>query len=313
MQLDKASIYTDLAGLQRIKQLPKDDSDEALRAVAKQFESIFVNMMMKSMRQANEVFEKGGLNDSSESRFYRDMFDQQLSLSLSSGNGIGLAEALLRQLKQAKGQTEILPSSDDTAVDYGVNTTPDALSHNPAKINPFTGAAVSQPQPEPQLSFASPEAFVKHLYPKVEAAAQQLGVDARYLLSQAALETGWGNHMITKPDGSNSFNLFGIKADAGWQGDVARVSTLEYRDGIARREMAAFRAYQSYEESVQDYVHFLQSSGRYQKALAVASDGEQYVEELQKAGYATDPAYAEKIRNIVNRNLQAAMTQPDAG
>lgn len=308
MQLDKASIYTDLAGLQSIKKLPKDDSDEALRAVAKQFESIFVNMMMKSMRQANEVFEKGGLNDTNESKFYRDMFDQQLSLSLSSGKGLGLADALFRQLKQSQGGTETPSMTDKASVSEGVKATPHL-----SKVNPFTEATVSKPQPEPHKSFASPEEFVKHLYPKVEAAARQLGADARYLLSQAALETGWGNHMITRQDGSNSFNLFGIKADASWQGDVARVSTLEYRDGIAQRETANFRAYQSYEESVQDYIHFLQSNGRYQKALSVAGDGAQYVEELQKAGYATDPAYADKIRNIANRNLQAVLTQSDAG
>lgn len=285
-KLQEAGIFTDLSGLQKIKQLPKGESEEALKAVAKQFESIFVNMMMKSMRDSNAVFEEDSLFGSNEQKFYRDMFDQQLALTMSSGNGIGLADVLARQLSKS----------------YGTAAEPQAA----AGSMPLTGAPKAEAKlPVEDVVFDSPQAFVEYLYPKAEKVAQKVGVDPRYMVAQAALETGWGQHTMKKSDGANSFNLFGIKADTRWDGEVARVSTLEYRDGIARREQANFRAYSSFEESLDDYIDFIESNERYQKALSVAQQPEQFVQELQRAGYATDPAYAEKISDIARRSVFA--------
>ncbi len=294
MQLDKASVFTDLAGLQSIKRLPRGESEEALRAVAEQFESIFVNMMMKSMRDSNAVFEEGSLTSSNEQKFYRDMFDQQLSLTMASGRGVGLADVLVRQLSKSYG-AEVRQTSENLP-----GTALDTIDHKPVvEMQGDTG----QETPDTAPVFESPQAFVDYLYPRAQKIASRLGLDPRFMVSQAALETGWGQKVMSRADGGSSYNLFGIKADERWQGEVARVSTLEYRGGIPRREQASFRVYNSFDESLEDFADFLSSSQRYQKALSVSDDPEQFILELQHAGYATDPAYADKISNIANGDV----------
>jgi flagellar protein FlgJ len=140
--------------------------------------------------------------------------------------------------------------------------------------------------------------FMSQLLPHAQQAASELGVDANVLLAQAVLETGWGKSVIKNSQGDSSFNLFNIKADKSWQGKQARVSTLEFDGGVARKEMAGFRSYESYKQSFDDYVSFIKSNPRYSSALKMAENPERYVHELQKAGYATDPNYAEKVLNI---------------
>ena len=165
--------------------------------------------------------------------------------------------------------------------------------------------------------FSSSEAFSQQLYPAARQAASMLGVDPRLLLSQAALETGWGQRMISGNRGENSFNLFGIKADASWQGPKVWVDTLEYRDGVAVRERAAFRAYGSYEESFADYARFIREQPRYQEALRQAGTPRGYIQALQQAGYATDPDYARKVMAIYRgdsiQQAPLAMNQSAAG
>jgi flagellar protein FlgJ len=154
--------------------------------------------------------------------------------------------------------------------------------------------------------------FMNQLLPHAQQAADKLGVDANILLAQAALETGWGQSVIKNDQGKSSFNLFNIKADKSWTGQQARVSTLEYADGMARKEMAGFRSYDSYKASFDDYVDFIKSNPRYNEALKKADNAAQYVRELQKAGYATDPRYAEKIMNIYHSQV-SAQSQANAG
>ncbi len=302
-QLQQASVYTDLTGLQKIKQVSRAEqaeggqSDQSLREVAEQFESIFVNMMMKSMRDANAVFEKGGLSDTNEAKFYRDMMDNQLAVSLTQGKGIGIADAVERQLREIQNPT----------VGRSFNSQMDAsdlrrLAQPRQQSTQADAVETKAPTVQP-LSFSSPQDFAEKLLPLAEKVAPSLGVDPSYLVAQAALESGWGQKSINHADGSNSFNLFGIKAGADWQGDVARITTTEYRDGVVQKEQANFRAYGSYEESLQDYSDFIRSNSRYQKALDVAADPQRYVEELQRAGYATDPQYAEKIYSISQRDV----------
>ncbi len=148
--------------------------------------------------------------------------------------------------------------------------------------------------------WSQPEQFVQELMPHAQAVAKELGVKAEVIVAQSALETGWGKYTMRRSDGSVAFSLFGIKADHRWSGDTVQVSTLEFKDGYMQKEMAQFRAYDSVGEAVQDYVRFIKGSARYQQALDNKGDDAHYVKGLQKAGYATDPAYANKILNILH-------------
>ncbi len=306
-----ADMYTDLNSLQKIKQLGRGgdtEKQQALEAVAKQFESVFLNMMMKSMREANEAFKDDSMSSSNEMDFYQNMFDQQLTLTLSK-DGVGIADALMRQLQRQ------LPMSNN-AEESKVSMNPFDL-YGDLKKMVATKSNVSETNEQPSVlpsksdkdlieahrPISSADEFKRRLLPLAETAARELGIDPRLILSQAALETGWGKHMIRKPNGDNSFNLFGIKANHGWQGDVASVKTLEYHNGVAQPQRANFRSYGSYEESFNDYVNFIQGQSRYHNALSDSQAPDHYVRELQRAGYATDPDYANKILNIAERHF----------
>ncbi|MDT8387888.1 MAG: flagellar assembly peptidoglycan hydrolase FlgJ, partial [Thiogranum sp.] len=151
-----------------------------------------------------------------------------------------------------------------------------------------------------QWTPASPEQFIRDVWPHAKRAAGSLGVQPEALVAQAALETGWGKHMIKAHDGASSFNMFGIKADSRWQGDRTASETLEFRDGLVRKERAQFRVYGSLKDSFNDYAEFLQRNPRYQDALTNTADTPAFTRSLKEAGYATDPAYSEKINNIMN-------------
>lgn len=295
--LTDTGVYTDLTSLQKIKQLNNESEEggkEALEAIAKQFESVFINMMMKSMRDANEAFKDDDMSGSNEMGFYQQMFDQQLALSISN-RGFGLADALTRQLRQT-----IDPRSNPT--------------DKPETVNPFNDYQAVPVQTDNSLSssfendrevFVDQQQFIDRMMPLAKQAAKKIGLDARYLVSQAALETGWGQHLIGNAQGRNSHNLFGIKAGNEWQGNVVVVDTLEYRHGVAAKEKASFRAYASYAESFEDYANFILQQERYSEAAGAVHSPEQYVRELQQAGYATDPEYANKIINIVSQNFSS--------
>jgi flagellar protein FlgJ len=161
---------------------------------------------------------------------------------------------------------------------------------------------MAQPPLAPaKRAFSSADDFVATMLPMAQQAAQRIGIDPRYLVAQAALETGWGKSVMRQQDGSSSHNLFGIKAGSSWQGAQARAITSEFRNGQMVKETAAFRSYDSYQDSFHDLVTLLQSNNRYQEVLKVADKPEQFVRELQKAGYATDPDYASKISQIAKQ------------
>lgn len=285
------ALYTDLNALKGLNN--GDKSPESLRAVAQQFESIFVKMMLDSMRDANAVFAEGNYLDNSETDFYQDMMDNQLSVSLSEGKGIGLADVIFEQLSRYNSRPQRVDNIDQSVLLRSSDASRpqvEQLSLNNQSKHP--------PTSEP-FQFEDPEAFVESLLPMAAKIGRQMGVDHRALLAQAALETGWGKFISQASDGKSSYNLFNIKADHRWQGDTVSISTLEYRDGVAVRERAAFRAYNSFEESFQDYLQFISESPRYQPAIKVGSDGEQYIKLLHEAGYATDPAYAKKVSQIM--------------
>lgn len=373
--LDSGS-YSDLNRLNQLKVGKDRDGEENVRKVAQEFESLFLNEMLKSMRSATEVLSKDNPFNSQASKQYQDMHDQQLSVTLSrEGGGVGLAEVLIRQLTKQKEVSDkpnpfdqvaqtagakwasnpnaaVAPaeaSRNDTALlnqrrlalpgRLAVQAMAEAAASAPAagqagqsqplvdmdwkpatafaapQDKPLTinGVPSSEPAATSKSRFSSPAEFIATMLPMAEKAAARLGVEPRFLVAQAALETGWGKSMIRQQDGSNSHNLFGIKA-TGWKGASANVTTTEYVNGKATREKAGFRAYDSFEHSFNDYVRLLESNDRYSKAIQVAGttgDSERFVNELQRAGYATDPQYARKINQIA-RKVQTYQTIADA-
>ncbi|MGB1238945.1 MAG: flagellar assembly peptidoglycan hydrolase FlgJ [Pseudomonadales bacterium] len=340
---DTNRLYSDLNSLQPLKRQAQNNDPEALKEVARQFEQIFLQTLLKSMRDANEsIASEDSVFSGGNIRFYQDMLDQQLSMEMVQGKGIGLSEVLVKQLS---GQLNMaVDTADKVSGDTRVSS--DALLER-AYLNGANLAAsailgqqgVSETQLDSALrdsidefkrrrdavyqregadlpdTFASSKEFVEKLLPLAEQVAGELGVDPKVLLAQAALETGWGKHMVRNADGSNSYNLFNIKPGSRWQGDTASSSTLEFKDGVMQRENAHFRAYASYEDSFKDYVQFLKGSPRYSRALESAADPVQYLNLLQRAGYATDPKYADKITRIFENNIvpQAAEKPKGSG
>lgn len=311
--------YHDLTGLAQLKHSSGGDDDAALKQAAKQFESIFMGMLLSSMRKANEVFEDDGVLNSNATKFYQDMYDKQLSTELSEKGSLGLADLLVQQLRPTKGKTtpasmlkvptEAAPvpdkkASTDTQVPAVAPVKKSAEVAQPIVTTApqvITETLASEPDPDNEdWTFESPGEFIQKLMPAAKQAAQKLGLEPLALLAQAALETGWGQRTFKTAEGNNSFNFFGIKAHNSWQGDVAVVDTLEYRQGVAQKEKAKFRAYESPEQSLGDYVDFIKSNPRYQQAVAMADNPKAYFQQLQAAGYATDPNYAQKILSVFN-------------
>ena len=303
-----ADVYTDFQGLAKLRAEARSDSPKALREAARQFEALFLQQMLKSMREASLG---EGLMENDQTKHYQAMYDQQLGIDLSKGRGLGLAETLMRQLG---GQ---FPEQPDQAIAARAAPTQgyaqgrsDAGRGQPgphlsaARAVPAPGHTVgrsdaSRDRQEPHWRPESAQEFVQALRPHAERAAAALGTQPEVLIAQAALETGWGRAMPRHEDGSPSHNLFGIKADARWDGERVAVQTMEFRDGHMQRERASFRSYDSLAASFEDYVSFLRQNPRYQQALEAAGDGTRYLRELQQAGYATDPDYADKINAIL--------------
>jgi len=340
MDTSRTTSYTDLSGLNQLKQLGRKDDAAALHKVAQQFESMFVSQLLKNMREGTKIFNEDDPMNSSEVEFHQEMYDQQLSLNLSSGKGIGLADVLERQLGK---QYHINKPADKTSAADKVLNKPFAINRNEHSsgmalnsartLKPLgkatdkvfkikansSGAkpAVKSQEKAPADSkaektsvFDSPEQFIKSLYQHASEAAKALGVKTEVLLSQAALETGWGKHVMQDKSGNSSHNLFGIKANdgnadtdksgAGWKGNVVNVSSLESENGVMKPVVSAFRSYDSFKDSFDDYVSFLKSNPRYQQALSVAHDTTKFVNALQESGYATDPEYAKKLLDIIS-------------
>jgi len=359
-----SGAYTDLNRLSSLKHGDRD-SDANVRKVAQEFESLFISEMLKASRKASDVLADDNPMNTQTVKQYRDMYDQQLAVSMSrEGGGIGLQDVLVRQLSKNKStpaNTSPFPRNEGSAPALWGNKVAEPVhaaqsaSRNdvaalnsrrlalpgkltdrllagivPSATNPaattntaavpardgqqvaqsfavpegglrITGRAVAQPPLAPKKAFSDSDEFVATMLPMAEQAAKRIGVDPRYLVAQAALETGWGKSVMRNSDGSSSHNLFGIKASGNWEGDSARAITSEFRDGQFVKETAAFRSYDSYQDSFHDLVSLLQNNSRYQEAVKAADKPEQFVQELQKAGYATDPNYASKISQIARQ------------
>lgn len=283
----------DIAGLDKLRQkaVDGDEASEkaALTAAAKQFEAIFTSMLFKSMRDANSTFESG-LMDSQNQQFYRQMMDEQMSSELSSSGSLGLADMIVAQLTSGSVENQNANAR---------NTDFEAMMQKVDRIRQEradTTTVMQSDKAEPSR-FNSPESFVSSMKPYAEKAARALGVDSSLLLAQAALETGWGQKVINNSRGSSN-NLFNIKADRSWSGDKVATQTLEYHQGVPVKEQAAFRSYQNYEDSFNDYVRFLNENPRYTTALRHGGNNEEFIRGIHQAGYATDPSYADKVLRV---------------
>ncbi len=294
---DRPFLYSDFRQLADLRLKARQDRQAALKQTAKQFEALFVQMVLKQMRQTTPG---DPLMGGERSRFYRDLYDRQLALHLAERGGIGIAEMIVRQLSRPQPATV----TGRELSDYRRQPVPDSLTGTKAEAAAKT-AGTAPGRPAPPSRFENPAQFLQALLPEARRAAAKIGVDPKLLLAQAALETGWGKKIIHHADGRSSHNLFNIKAGRSWKGDRVQVDTLEYRDGVAVKKRAQFRAYRDYRESFEDYLALLRSP-RYAEALRQAGDPERYLHALQRAGYATDPHYADKILAIYRRQTVAA-------
>ncbi len=328
MQTSAPNLYMNMSQFSEMKLAAREDSANAGKAAAQQFEGLFIQMMLKNMRSAAIMDES---QHSSYMDFYTDMHDKQISMMMAKQGGMGIADLLERQLakfttegKEAAGsignelpsyrrgtvQAQMMPEQTlpMKGMDY-VASNPEVKTHefyfNPVKDNEFvTGAEASLVSETitPFYGWDNPNSFVNDLWSHAETAAAKLGVSANVLVAQSALETGWGRHAMKKPDGSIAFNLFGVKSSHGWTGPSVSQNTLEFRQGAMEQETARFRSYDSVSESLNDYVNFIQSNPRYSDALKHGGSDAAYIKGLHKAGYATDPNYSNKVIRIMQQS-----------
>jgi len=278
--LTPAGLAADPTALNALKSGAGGDR-AAIKEAAKQFESLFMRELIKSMREATQ---KSGLMDSEGENLGTDLLDQQFAVQLSGLPG-GLSEAIERQLARQMGGA-------------------DAPAAAAAPGAPVPAATLDKVSAGPRQS-----AFVEQHAQAAASVAREVGIPASYMIGQAGHETGWGRSEIRHADGSPSFNLFGIKATGGWQGKVAEITTTEYIDGEPRKVTAKFRAYDSYEDSFRDYARLIGNSPRYQQAMEQLHSVQGFAQGLQRGGYATDPAYAAKLSRAINTTLSLQRAQ----
>ena len=366
----------DTTDLNAIRRAARENSPDALKAAARQFEALFTNMMLKSMRSATP---KNGMFDSEQTRLYTSMLDQEMSQTFAK-RGLGLADAMLRQMTNNSR-----PPLADIKPDQGIRSdsldtiSPSTLTQEVQTVQPTRAEQVAQATIEARKkalleslatvkfgessaldglsglsgTFAAPQqlmssellrqaladtirqqqsllgagkqayqsssyavgansskpahvrAFQESLASEAEEASSATGIPAKFMLGQAALESGWGRRVIKNADGTTSHNLFGIKAGKSWKGKVVETTTTEYVNGVALRKKQKFRAYDSYAESFRDYARLLKNNPRYQNVLANSQDAVGFARGLQRAGYATDPQYAAKLTSIIQKSLSA--------
>lgn len=282
--MDVGGLAFDSQSLDKLKLQAKQSPDQSLKAVARQFETVFLNMMLKSMREATP---QDGAFDSEQTRMFTGMLDQQLAQSMAD-RGVGLADIMMRQLTQ----------HPVLSAESGVpGTQHSALSTQNSALGTQHSIPSTQHLPSAYKGDVQ-QSFIDKMRPHAEQASRTTGIPAHLIMGQAALESGWGKREIRMADGSDSHNLFGIKAGKEWNGKVAEVTTTEYHNGTASKQVERFRAYDSYTEGFQDYVKLLSDNPRYAGVLD-QGDSKAFAQALQQAGYATDPRYADKLVSVI--------------
>ncbi|MBW9332404.1 flagellar assembly peptidoglycan hydrolase FlgJ [Herbaspirillum sp. RU 5E] len=311
------SLAVDANGLNGLREAAKQNSPESIKGAAKQFEALFLNMVMKSMRDATP---QNGPFDNEQTKMFTSMLDQQLSQSLAQ-RGVGLADVLTRQLSASLPKKlpdaqdlEGNPTPGEEGLPMGIPLVKDMSDADRAKfIQSFASQQAAEgtdqdgrnKQRRNSNKPAHVEAFQNRLQADAEMASKITGIPAKFMLAQAALETGWGKKEIVTRDGRSAHNLFGIKATGNWTGKVVEATTIEYINGKPQKRVEKFRAYDSYADAFKDYANLLRSNPRYEKVLASAQDAHGFAYGLQRAGYATDPHYAEKLSRIIRQSLSA--------
>ena len=278
--------YGDARSLESLKTSAAKDPKAAVREAAKQFESLFMQQLLKTMRESAQ---SSGMLDNEATKLGSEMLDTQWAGKLSGLPG-GLSDVIAKQLERQMGMSPGPIPKNDSA-----NRTP---------VNPF------KPDAEVKLPQQAAAGFVQQHQAAAANAEQATGIPASFMIAQAAHETGWGRKEIRHTDGTPAYNLFGIKAGSNWNGPTADVVTTEYVNGQPRKMVQKFRAYSSYAESFADYAQLMKNNPRYEQVLAARNNAHGFAQGLQKAGYATDPAYAQKLSQVINTTLrlQRSMT-----
>ncbi len=301
----------------------------ALKQAAEQFEAIFVRQLLGSMRKVNDLFKQDSIFDSQTTDFYQNMWDDQISSNLSGGSSGGISDLLVQQLGGVAAQHPLKPESVNTVrnietkIDKKINfiqrtTIPGSANYQNEKINsavsfdqtlspetidkllPQTVEKVARPEPQ---KFSSPQDFIDFMKPLAIKASEVLGIKPQFIVAQSALETGWGKFIIQSKIHGNSRNLFNIKDKNDWHGKTAVKTSVEF-DGVnLTQQQATFRVYDSFKQSLDDFMKFIQSDQRYQPLLENGQDSQAYLDHLQKSGYATDPEYASKISRILGSEI----------
>ena len=297
------SLAADAQSLGNLKMEAGKNTPAAIRETAKQFESLFMRELMKSMREATM---KSGMLDSAGGDLGTDLLDQQFAVQMSGQPG-GLSDLIALQLTRQMAGT----NKDAVAGGAGQTANPvDAIKST--KVGPASAPSTSFVGKTARAPTESQSNFVQRHSEVASEVEKATGIPASFMLGQAGHETGWGKFEIKHKGGASSHNLFGIKAGAGWTGKVAEVTTTEFVDGVATKKLAKFRAYDTYADAFKDYARLITESPRYAKANAVGQTGgsaQSFASGLQKAGYATDPDYAAKLSRAINTTLQIRRAQ----
>ncbi|KQQ33438.1 flagellar biosynthesis protein FlgJ [Duganella sp. Leaf126] len=304
----------DVKDMGSLRQGARAGTPEALKGAATQFEAMFVNSMLKTMRDASP---QDSLTNSDQTKMLTGMQDQQTAQNIAK-RGIGLADMLVRQLGQKDKALAVGGAGDPTdganAGSFaGMASLMDARLQKAIAAAGGTAKAAAKVDAAADAKTAAPArrgsqaphvvSFQEKLSAHADEASAATGIPAKFMLGQAALESGWGKREIKGRDGTNSNNLFGIKATPDWKGKVVEATTTEYVNGRAQTKVERFRAYDSYADSFKDYARLITDNPRYEKVLASAGDASAFAQGLQKAGYATDPQYASKLTSIIKRSL----------
>jgi flagellar protein FlgJ len=292
----------DVQGFDTLRAQANASPQQGVKTAARQFDAVFTQMMLKSMRDATP---SDGPLDSHDTATFTSMLDQQLAQQMSS-KGIGVADALLKQLMRNAG----VPGDAGNAGNAGNTAALDALEKAYANAS-ANGSLASGKGFSPNSALTPPvrgngesakvDAFVGKLAAPAQAASAATGIPARFIIGQAALESGWGKGEIKQANGLTSHNVFGIKATKDWTGRTASTVTTEYVNGQPKRVVEKFRAYGSYEEAMTDYANILKNNPRYASVLSTSRDAASFAHGMQRAGYATDPHYAKKLISIMQK------------
>jgi flagellar protein FlgJ len=325
------TLAVDVADAQALKARAAGGDREALRAAARQFESLMVAQMLKTMRQTRFNDEDDPLTGGESMKLYRDLLDQQWAAKMANGRGLGFADMLTKHLERQAGFSDDAggksPAAEKSVPQSGNGAPGTATISSPTGGGgregvagiPTTSRSISSPTggggregeaaaPSPARPLQTPakpetpatdrkQRFLEIMRPHAEAAEAATGVPARFILAQAALESGWGDREIRDAAGQASHNLFGVKAGRGWSGEAVETTTTEYRQGVAMKLTQSFRSYADYGEAFADYADLLKR--RFGEATAAGGDAEAFAKGLAEGGYATDPAYAGKLKAVI--------------